>query len=163
MSNRTPEGGNPFNIDPKTVRVAPEQRRFGGGFKNPDSQGIQAGEKPVFEKPLITEAEIANNERWRAINRRMERYTQEQEDKIGDEWFDRVTAWHKSQGFTKESFKPDNFTRERQLEYSIETAAMLEDIMEQMDRSLNEEQGNQRPNTPPDQDTSGDGSGTSST
>jgi hypothetical protein len=157
------EGGKPANIDLKTLRVAPEQRRFGSGVKKPDNLSPQGVEKPIFEKPLITEAEIAVNERWRAIGKKMERYTLEQEEKIDLEWFNRVTAWCKSQGFTTEDFKPENFTRERQLVYSIETAAMLEECMEQMDRSLDEEQANQRPNTPPEQDTTGDSSGGSST
>jgi hypothetical protein len=103
----------------------------------------QRVEKQVFEKPLITEAEIAVNERWGAIDKKMERYTEEQEDRISKEWFDRVTAWRKSQGFTsKEDITPEKFTPEQQLVYAIETAAMLEDIMEQMDKSLDEEQGN---------------------
>jgi hypothetical protein len=94
----------------------------------------------------------------------MERYTQEQEAKIDLEWFDRSTAWLKSHGFTsKEDFKPEKFTPERQLEMAIETAAMLEDIMEQMDRSLDEEHETQRQNTPPEQDTSSDSSSGSST
>jgi hypothetical protein len=35
MSSRSPEGGNPFNIDSKTLRVAPEQRQF-HGVKKPE-------------------------------------------------------------------------------------------------------------------------------
>jgi hypothetical protein len=36
MATRSPEGGNLYNIDPKTVRVAPEQRRFESGTKKPE-------------------------------------------------------------------------------------------------------------------------------
>jgi hypothetical protein len=36
MATRSPEG-NPYNIDPKTVRVAPEQSRVGSGFKKPEA------------------------------------------------------------------------------------------------------------------------------
>jgi hypothetical protein len=36
MGIRSPETGNPFNIDPKTVRVAPEQRQFTSGLKKPE-------------------------------------------------------------------------------------------------------------------------------
>jgi hypothetical protein len=71
----------------------------------------------------------------------MERYTEEQEDKIHDEYYDRVTAWFKSQGL-----RPlENFTPERQ----IVAAAIFEECMEQVNQS--------------DQDISGDGSGTTST
>jgi hypothetical protein len=160
--NQSPEG-IPHNIDPKTLRVAPEQRRFGSGFQKPESQGIQRADKPTSARPFITEAEIAVNERWRAIDKKMERYTQEQEDRISKEWFDGVTAWRKSQGFTTEDFKPENFTRERQLVYSIETAAILEACMERENQRWVEEQETQRPNTPPEQDSTGDSSGGSST
>jgi hypothetical protein len=142
--NQSPEG-IPHNIDPKTLRVVPEQRRFGSGFQKPESQGIQRADKPTSARPFVTEADReksrAINERWRAIDKKMERYTQEQEAKIDREWFDRSTAWLKSHGFTsKEDITPEKFTPEQQLVYAIETAAMLEDIMEQMDKSLDEEQ-----------------------
>jgi hypothetical protein len=35
MGTRTPEGGNPYNIDPNTLRLAPEQSRF-HGVKKPE-------------------------------------------------------------------------------------------------------------------------------
>jgi hypothetical protein len=153
MATHSPEGSNPYNIEPKTVRVAPEQRRFGSGFEKPETQGIQGADKPTSAKPFITEAEMAVNERWRAINKKMERYTQGQEDRISKEWFGGVTAWCKSHGFTsKEDFKPENFTRERQLVYSIETAAILEACMERESQRWVEEQ-----------DASGDSSSGSST
>jgi hypothetical protein len=84
--------GTPNNIDLRSLRPLPNEREAGSGGKKPGNLSPQAGEKPVFEKPLITEAERAANERWGAITKRMERYTQEQEDKIDNEWFDRVTA-----------------------------------------------------------------------
>jgi hypothetical protein len=91
----TPEG-TPKNIDVNSLNRLPEKRQTGWGVRKSDNLSPQGEERPIFEIPLISEAEIANNKRWRAIGKKMERYTQEQEDKIGDEWFDRVTAWHKS-------------------------------------------------------------------
>jgi hypothetical protein len=71
----------------------------------------------------------------------MERYTQEQEDKIHLEYYDRVTAWFKSQGL-----RPlENFTPERQ----IAAAAIFEECMEMVNQT--------------EQDTTGDSSGTSNT
>jgi hypothetical protein len=157
MGTRSPEGGNPYNIDPKTLRAAPEPGRFGSGFKKPDAQDIQGADKPIFEGASITEAEKAADERCEQITKKMERYTEEQEDKISLEWFDKSTAWLKSHGFTsKEDITPEKFTREQQLAYAIETAAMFEEIMERIDSSLDEAQGTQRPDTPPEQDTTGD-------
>lgn len=51
MGTRSPEGGNPYNIDPRTVRVAPEQRRFGRGFKEPESQSLQGAKTPDEAAP----------------------------------------------------------------------------------------------------------------
>jgi hypothetical protein len=31
------EGGNPYTIDPSTLRVSPDQSRFGSGFKKPEA------------------------------------------------------------------------------------------------------------------------------
>jgi hypothetical protein len=155
--NQSSEGRS-HNIDPNTLRVAPEQRRFGSGFKKPESQGIQGADKPIFERPLITEAQRLANERWRAINKKMERYTQEQENRIGDTWFDRTTAWFKSQGFTSQ-----NIGREVQRpETQMEMAAMFEECMELENQGLLTEQTNQQPDTPAEQDTTGDSSSTSS-
>jgi hypothetical protein len=42
MGTRSPEGGNPFNIDPKTVRVAPEQRQFRRGLKKSEEPQQQS-------------------------------------------------------------------------------------------------------------------------
>jgi hypothetical protein len=39
------EGGNPLNIDSRTLRVAPDQRRFGSGFKEPESQSLKGAKK----------------------------------------------------------------------------------------------------------------------
>jgi len=147
------EGGNPYNIDPKTLQVAPEQKRFGSGFKKPERHGIQGADKPIFEGAPITEAQRLANERWRTINKRMERYTQEQEAKIDLEYYERFLGRIKPQ-----DIMPENFTPERQME----AAAIFEDIMEQMDRSLDDELETQRPDTPSEQDTSGDSSGGSS-
>jgi hypothetical protein len=100
------------NLDLGSLKPLPEKREVGSGVKKPDNLSPQGAERPIFERPLITEAERLANERWRAINKKMERYTQEQENRIGDAWFDRVTAWFKSQGFTSQDFKPENFTPE---------------------------------------------------
>jgi hypothetical protein len=76
MATRSPEGGNPFNIDPKTVRIAPEQRRFHGVKKqeapkqqpsDPDREGnerltrrpgrsiLAGGESPIRNQRLLRE------------------------------------------------------------------------------------------------------------
>jgi hypothetical protein len=57
MGTRSPEGGSPFNIDPKTVRVAPEQRQYGSGFKKPEEPKQQPSDpdleaiKRMLKKP----------------------------------------------------------------------------------------------------------------
>jgi hypothetical protein len=155
------------NLDLRSLKPLPEKREAGWGVRKPDNMSPHGADKPTSDRPFNAEADIeksrAINERWRVIGKKMERYTQEQEDKINLEWFNRPTAWLKSRGFTcKEDFKPEKFTPERQQEMAIETAAMLEDIMEQTDRSLDDEHRIQRPDTPSEQDASGDSSSGSS-
>jgi hypothetical protein len=50
MGRPTPEtgGGNPYNIDLKTLRVAPEERRFGSSFKKPE-EPVQQPSSPNNE------------------------------------------------------------------------------------------------------------------
>jgi hypothetical protein len=130
--------GRLHNIDPSTLRAASEQRRFGSGLKKPEGQGAQGTERPIFEKPLISEAQRLANERWRAINKRMERYTQEQEGKIHDMYFDKLTARFKPQ-----DFMPENLTPERRME----AAAMFEECMELVNQTDQDTFGNSS-NTP---------------
>jgi hypothetical protein len=63
MGTRSPEGGNPYNIDPKTVRPAPEQRRLGSGFMKPESQqggqiAVPRGERHPTERQSNQERNI---------------------------------------------------------------------------------------------------------
>jgi hypothetical protein len=154
----TPEG-TPKNIDVNSLNRLPEKRQTGWGVRKSDNLSPQGEEKPVFEKPLISEAQRLANEQWRAINKRMERYTQEQEGKIHEEFFDRSTAWFKSHGFTTQ-----NIGREVQKpETRMEMAAIFEECMASVDKSLDDQLETQRPDTPSEQETSGDSSGGSST
>jgi hypothetical protein len=147
MGRPTPESGNPYNIDPKTLRVAPEQGQFHGAEKLANLSP-QRAERPIFQTRGITESERVANEKWRAINEKMERFTREQEKKIHLEYFDRLTAQFKPQ-----DFMPENLTPERR----IEAAEIFEEIMELANERLLEKQASHNPNTPMDQDTS-DGS-----
>jgi hypothetical protein len=55
------EGGNPLNIDPETWRVAPDQSRFGSGFKKPESQGFPGAKTPDVSAPAGREGDPTVN------------------------------------------------------------------------------------------------------
>jgi hypothetical protein len=60
---RSPEGGNPFNIDPKTVRVAPEQRQFRRGLKKPE----EPKQQPTEQNHELTEYYKREQERHSGV------------------------------------------------------------------------------------------------
>jgi hypothetical protein len=59
MATRSPEGGNPHNIDPSTLRVAPHQRRFGSGFTKPE-ETAETPEQPA-QNPTSPYQELAEH------------------------------------------------------------------------------------------------------
>jgi hypothetical protein len=63
MGTRSPEGGYQFNIDPKTVRVAPEQRQFRRGLKKPE----ESKQQPTEQNHELTEYYKREQERHSGV------------------------------------------------------------------------------------------------